>query len=223
MATNAMTPSTSIVATDRPRLPRLILYILPVLLGLSLWAYSAFKYDFTPKRFGVVVPSQIYRSGQLSPRMLKPTLQQYNIKTIVDFQGPKTDPDTAMDAEQQICKELNIEHHRFPLSGDGTGPIERYADALITIVTAQRANKPVLIHCSAGTQRTGAATAFYRLLIEKKPPAEAYAELTRYDWNPEKDAVLITYINDHLAELAQLLVTRGVIPEVPNPLPRIGP
>jgi protein tyrosine/serine phosphatase len=216
-----MTSATSIVAT--PRKPRVVLYLVPVLLGLSLWAYSAFKYDFTPKRFGVVVPGQIYRSGQLSPRMLKPTLQEHNIRVIVDFQGEKADHDPAMDAEQQVCKDLNIEHHRLPLSGDGTGPIARYADALTTIVAAQRANKPVLIHCSAGTQRTGAATAFYRLLIEKKSPQEAYAELTKYDWNPEKDAILITYINDHLAELAQTLVTRGVVTEVPNPLPRIGP
>ncbi len=214
-----MPVATSIVAHRRSR-P--VLLLIPLVVGLCIWAYSAIRHDFSPKRFGVVVPGSLYRSGQLSPRMIKPTLERYSIKVIVDFQGPK-DQSSAIEAELVACKELGVEHHFYPLSGDGTGPIERYADALTTIVETQRASKPVLIHCSAGTQRTGAAVAFYRMLVERKPASEAYEELSRYDWDPKKDTILIVYINDHIAELAQMLQSRGVIEQVPTPLPRIGP
>jgi len=37
-----------------------------VVIALAIWACVAFRYDFIPKRFGVVVPDVLYRSGQLS-------------------------------------------------------------------------------------------------------------------------------------------------------------
>jgi protein tyrosine phosphatase (PTP) superfamily phosphohydrolase (DUF442 family) len=204
--------------TANRRRPWLITIVIIVLLGGAAFFFDHFKYDFFPKRFGVVVPGEIYRSGQLSPRQLKPTLQSHNIKTVIDFQGEK-DQDPAMDNETQVCEDLGIDHRRFPLAGNGTGKIENYADALALIVQSQRDHKPILIHCSAGTQRTGAATAFFRLLIEHQSPQEAHKELAKFDWDPKHDAILVDYMNSHMRELADLLVQRHVIEKVPDPLP----
>jgi len=153
--------------------------------------------------------------------MIRPTLEQHKIQVVIDFQGSK-DTDPAQVAEQQACSAMHITHYRFPLAGDGTGDISHYADALAAIAQAQRDHKPVLMHCSAGTQRTGAATVFYRLLIQRASTPDAYDELLRYGADPhKKDAVLIQYVNGHMRELAQMLVDRHVIDAIPDPLPQL--
>ena len=143
-----------------------------------------------------------------------------NIKTIIDLQGEKED--ASQEAEQQAVHDLAIDYHRYPLSGDGTGKIENYASAIQTLVQSKNAGKPVLIHCSAGTQRTGVAVAYYRVLVENQPPSTAYSEMRQYAWNPTRDAKALQYLNDHMAELAQLLVDRGVIDHVPQPIPKLS-
>ncbi len=59
------------------------------------------------------------------------------------------------------------------------------------------------------------------MLVEKKSPSFAYAELLRYDWKDKPDQILLNYINSNMAKLAELLKEMGVIDEVPNPLPVI--
>jgi len=52
-------------------------------------------------------------------------------------------------------------------------------------------------------------------------PSFTYAELMRYDWKDKPDQILLNYINNNMAKLAELLKEMGVIDEVPNPLPVI--
>lgn len=195
--------------------------VILLILGSGVALFEAFKYEFTPKRFGVVDPGLVYRSGQISPRMIEPTLRKHGIRTVIDLQGLANGPVAERDAEQAAVRALGIDYHQYGLSGNGTGPIVRYADALQTLVASERAGRPVLVHCAAGTQRTGVAIAFYRVLVEKRPPAEAYAEMAEYQWSAKKDAIALDYINSHMGELAQLLVSRGVIDTVPEPLPQL--
>ena len=58
-----------------------------------------------------------------------------------------------------MCNQL------YKLEGDGSGDINFYAETIEHIVEAKEAEKPILVHCAAGTMRTGAAVAFYRLLV----------------------------------------------------------
>lgn len=163
------------------------------------------------------------RSGQISPRLIKTTLEQNRIRTIINLQSTDDRPDAVRDAEQDAARQLNIEYYRYPLKGDGTGEISRYADALQMLVSSRNAGKPVLIHCAAGAQRTGVAVAFYRVLVQNQLPADAYAEMKIYGWRPTKDTKALDYMNDHMGELARMLVERKVIPQVPDPLPQFQP
>lgn len=182
--------------------------------------WDSVKYRFIAKRWGVVVPGRVYRSGQLSRWMLEPMLARHNVGTIVDLQG--IDP-TSEDQEFEIkaAERLGVELLRFPLAGNGTGDIERYADAVQAIAERERAGQPVLVHCAAGSQRTGGVVAAYRLLVRGDSPEEAYAELERFNW--DADTPLVPFLNAQMRELAQRLVERGVIERVPEPLPQIGP
>jgi protein tyrosine/serine phosphatase len=188
----------------------------------AIWLHNSINQDDAmPKRWGVVEPGLIYRSGQSSAGLIRKILQEHNIAVIVDLAGDDS-ANKDQQAEKQAAAELGIKILRYRLQGNGTGDIENYARAIAAIVDARNNGKPVLVHCGAGAQRTGGVIACYRVLVEKKPPSFAYAEMMRYDWNPRKDKVLLTYINGHMAELASLLKQMRVIDQIPDPLPFIG-
>ena len=175
-----------------------------------------------PKQFGVVKEGQIYRSGQLSSSLVKRILLKYKIGVIVSLSGDSSG-DVDKDAERQAAAELGIERLIFPLSGNGTGDINNYARAVAAICEAQKKQKPVLVHCAAGAQRTGGVIAAYRLLVEKENAPFVLAEMMRYGWNPKRNVYLLPYLNSHMEELAMLLQQMDVIDHVPSSLPQIGP
>lgn len=189
--------------------------------GLSLW-FTVLRERFVPKQFGVVVPGEVYRSGQISKYLIQEVIDRYHIGTIIDLSG--LDPEFAdQQAEIAAAQSQGIRLCRFPLRGNGTGDIEHFADAVEALVQSQRSGVPVLVHCAAGAQRTGACVSFYRLLVRGDSPESVYQELTRYGWNPHKDGVLLDYVNSHMEQLATLLVERHVLDRVPPTLPVLKP
>ncbi len=192
-----------------------------IVIGLAVWVWFGFiKYRFVPKRFGVVVPGHIYRSGQISAPLVKKILTKYNIRVIVDLTSadPK-DPDKR--AEKQAAAELNIKVLRFTMSGNGTGDINDYANAVIAIANAEKQNLPVLVHCTAGAQRTGGVIAAYRLLVEKIDPNIVEDEIEKYGCAIDDRPVLRSFVNDNMAELATRLKQAGVIDQIPATMPQI--
>jgi protein tyrosine/serine phosphatase len=203
------------------KLPRwLRIAILAAIVGGGIWLWEKeLKDQIIPKRWGVVEQGGIYRSGQLSARLVKQVLKNHGIAVIVALTAV-TPGDKNQLAEEQAASELGIEVIRCPLKGNGTGDIACYAKAIAAIVDAKKAGKPVLVHCAAGSQRTGGIVACYRVLVEKRSPDFAYDELLHYDWHDKPDQILLTYINNNMKELARILVEMGVIDRIPDPLPK---
>jgi protein tyrosine phosphatase (PTP) superfamily phosphohydrolase (DUF442 family) len=195
---------------------------LAVVVATCIWVWDSFlEVRIIPKRFGVVEQGRIYRSGQLSATLVKKVLAKHNIRVIVDLGAHKPkNPD--QQAEKQAASELDIDILRFPLRGNGTGDVNEYARAITAIDSAEKNNKPVLVHCHAGTQRTGGVIAAYRLLKQKKDPTSVINELKQYDWDPKDNAVLLTYLDNNMPELAMLLKQKGVIGEIPSTLPKLS-
>jgi protein tyrosine/serine phosphatase len=196
------------------RRQRRVIAVLAVV-ALGVWGWDGFLKDrLIAKRWGVVVPGAVYRSGQISESLIKPMLEKNGIRVVVDLTGVEADS-PRQEAENRACEELGIEHLRFPLSGDGTGNITNYALALSAVRKAQAESKPVLVHCAAGSQRAGAAVYFYRTLIEQKSSDIAYEEMQEYDMRPSHDQALVDYINGNIAGLGGLLQQMGVVTQVP--------
>jgi hypothetical protein len=196
-------------------------WLVIVLIAGAIWAWEgAIKDHIIPKRFGVVKKGEIYRSGQLSCSLVRKTLVKHKIGVIVSLSGDSPG-DIDKDAERQAAAELGIERLIFPLSGDGTGDINNYAKAITAICKAQKDHKAVLVHCSAGAQRTGGVIATYRLLVEKKDVSFVLTEMMRYGWNPKRNTNLLPYLNNHMAELARLLHQMDVINHLPGSLPQL--
>lgn len=172
------------------------------------------------KRWGVVEPGLVYRSGRLPLNRAQAVLAENRICVLIDLTEPSPE-NRFQPKEREAAAALGIEYYNFPLRGDGTGDIKNYALAIATLHQARASGKTVLIHCAAGAQRTGGVVAAYRVLVEGRSPEAARAELERYGWKPGKDRMLLIYLNRNMARLAEQLLAMRVIEVVPQPLPAL--
>jgi protein tyrosine/serine phosphatase len=215
MSDEQTTPSRNI---QRRRLYPVLAGILIIGGGALVW-HHFLKDQLIPKRFGVVEPGLVYRSGRISARLIKKTLVKYKIGVIVDLVGDKK-TDVDQNAEKDAAAELNIKRMVLPLAGNGTGDVNNYALAIAAIVEAKRANTPILVHCGIGAQRTGGVIAAYQLLVNQKDVAPVLEELKCYGWKTT-DRALVPYLNSNMGQLAELLYQAHVIERIPSPLPQL--
>lgn len=187
--------------------------------GVAVWQH--YEDRLFPKNWGVVEDGRIYRSGMLHEALVESTLRKHGIRVVLSLTTEEARAD--QDAEREVTARLGIERVSLPLAGNGTGDVAVYAAALETIARARREGKPILVHCVAGAKRTGGVVATWRVLVEKKPPDKAYAEMVNYGCRQESNRELFRFLNDHMAELAALLVQKGIIDRAPQPPPRLGP
>ncbi len=185
--------------------------------GVGLWTY-VLRDRLIVKRWGTVTPGVVFRSGQISRFLILPTLQQHRIKHIICMTSPDS-LDADQQAELAAAKELGIDYKFLPLNGRGVGKVEHFTGAVTALAKNAKQGEPVLIHCHAGAQRTGGVVAAYRLLLEGRSPEFVIGELRRYGWNPNRDQVLIDFVNAHLKEAAVELVAAGCLEKIPQPLP----
>lgn len=185
--------------------------VLALGLGLTIWWYAGLRNRFYPDNFGVVEPGRIYRSAQISRYVLRKTLSQNHIGLIIDLAHEST-PDAL--AERQIAQEMGIERiDTFHLGGDGLGDPNSYPLAIEAIVRANRKDKAVLVHCSSGAQRTGGVIATYRILVEGRSEADAFAEAQRFHHSPHSNPLLFPFVEKHLPQWKAQLIAEHVLPE----------
>lgn len=211
-------------AVQQP-LPRKLLKLALILCaciaaGVLIWE-ELLEDRVVAKRFGVVEPGKIYRSGQISSYLIEPVLNENKIEKVIALNGSDLQK-PYLKTEVETAKKLHIDHQVLHLIGDGTGDVEDYAEAVAEIMRCEKAGKPVLVHCAAGAQRTGGVIAAYRMLVQKKTPEAAYQELLQYDWKPHKDQALIDYLNQNLTRLSLLLEEKIEWYEPPATIPVIG-
>lgn len=200
----------------------LVVVVLVVLtvIGTVIWRRVLMD-RYRSKRLAVVIPGQVYRSGQISIYRIEDDLKRLKIRRIVSLGG--YDPnDRQIVKEAEVARKLGITLHYHTLNGWGTGAISDYANALKEIQRARSAGEPVLVHCAAGTNRTGAAIAFYRMLVQGWSADRAMQEMTEYDFDPVANPRLLPYMNRHMKQLTEILVCDGVMDE-PAQIPRIEP
>jgi protein tyrosine phosphatase (PTP) superfamily phosphohydrolase (DUF442 family) len=180
-------------------LPRLLALAGLVAVGLLVWQY-AIKPNVIPKNFGVVEPGKLYRSGELTPAATKRVVEQNSIKTIIDLGAYDKDPAEETRA-RRTAEALGVERRVFRLEGDGRGNPNAYVEVLQ--IMSDPAKQPVLVHCSAGAQRTSACILLYRNIVQGKPFAETAHEAYAHRHNPGDNRELWPWLLDHHAAITQ--------------------
>jgi hypothetical protein len=175
-----------------------------------------------PRNWGVVIPGQLYRSGQLSEPLLESTLREHKIDLVVDLNQLPPTASADQHAEIAITNRLGVRHVRCELLGDGTGDPSSYIEALALIHEARRRGHRVLVHCTSGAQRAGGVVAIYQMLFLGADANEARDLMTKHGWRPNRDHAVVDYVDAHLPEIADALVARGVLASRPAQLPRLS-
>jgi protein tyrosine/serine phosphatase len=203
-------PSASAIAARRRRRWLVPTTAILIIAGLTVWWYASLHNQFFPDNFGIVEPGRIYRSAQISKRVLPRTLIDNNIKVIIDL---SQEDSSDAQAERKIAADLGVQRVVIPgLSGKGVGDPNAYTTAIKTIVESNRQGKAVLVHCQSGAQRTGGVIAVYRMLLEGKSEADAFAEAREFHHRDSQNPYLVPFVEKHLAEWKAQLAAEKITP-----------
>lgn len=143
--------------------------------------------EFVPLRFGVVEEGKLYRCGRATPGALARTIEEYGIRTVVDF-GAWEEGSVEEERERKTAAAMGVRRVVLRLEGDARGDPNMYVEALR--IVAEPKNRPVLFHCSAGTERTGCAVMMYRHVYQNVGLREAYLEAQAFDHSPTRNVHL---------------------------------
>lgn len=147
-------------------------------IGLAIVAlvfapYLAFLgYVAVQGNFHAITPGKAYRSGQLGGPALGKAIEQYGIKSIVNLRG--ADDARWYREEMRVSGQYKIKHYDIDLSSLRE-PKEADRRELEEIL--RTAPLPILIHCRVGADRTGLASAMWKVLAEGASKEEASKQL----------------------------------------------
>ncbi|MBI5640094.1 MAG: tyrosine-protein phosphatase [Nitrospirae bacterium] len=128
----------------------------------------AIYFLFFAERFDAVIPGKIYRSGGVSAGRLESLIKEYGIRTIINLTGSYREKEWYT-KEQEAARRNNVTHFTFNLSPHelpGFRAINRITELI------EKADKPVLIHCRRGADRTGLVSAIALSVEEDRPLVE---------------------------------------------------
>ncbi|UVK47883.1 dual specificity protein phosphatase family protein [Mesorhizobium sp. AR07] len=149
---------------------------------IAIWiASGAVALALTPaaaphinNNFHTLVEGEAYRSAQPMPEEIRSYFGQHKIATIMNLRGPS--PGSPWyDDELRTAKELGITHIDFAMSARR----ELTPQQVLQLVSIMKsAAKPLLIHCQAGADRTGLASALYMAEIAGQGEAASESQLS---------------------------------------------
>ena len=128
-----------------------------------------------PKRFAAVVEGRLYRCGQITPRQLEHVTREYEIRTVLSLLSPNA-PESV--TEREAAARLGLRWVNVPLPGNAASTPEDRQKIKATLFDPDAA--PLLVHCAAGTNRTGLAVGMYRLHQQGWTVAQVLEEMRRY-------------------------------------------
>lgn len=206
-AATAPTPAPARAARRKNPAPAIIAAVAAVALGVWIWD-DAIAPDLFPKRFHTVVEGQVYRSGKLTPAAMERVVRRHGIRTVVDLGA--YEPGTPGDQRQaRTAQALGVDRVRFNLVGDATGNPNYYVEALR--IMRDPARWPVLVHCGAGTERTGCVTILYREIEQGWDEERAFAEADDIGHSPTRNPKLRQVLEQWRAPIERALREGGPV------------
>lgn len=124
--------------------------------------------------FRAIEEARAYRSAQLDAETLQLVFDQYGIRTVVNLRGENAQEPWYQN-EVAATQKAGVTLVNIAMSADKLPS----RDTLLKLWdTFQTARYPILIHCQAGSDRTGAAAAIWRMEIRGDSRQAAATELS---------------------------------------------
>ncbi|MCL4478584.1 MAG: dual specificity protein phosphatase family protein [Deltaproteobacteria bacterium] len=139
---------------------------------VSLAGYA--WYETWQGNFHAITRNEAYRSAQLDKNELKHYIRRYNIKSIINLRAKRVN-EHWYKTEIEASKTYNVTHYDIPLSAEHEPDVQEINQLIHIFRIAQR---PVLMHCKAGADRSGLAAAIWKVIVDKEPKSEADDELS---------------------------------------------
>ena len=136
-----------------------------VIVLLTAIILPSLYYLFLSSKIYPVIESSIYRSAQLSDKALETIIKEKGIRTIINLRGKDADSSWYA-AESRMAGDMNVKLFDIRLLSD---ELPRYRKLAAILSILQNAEKPLLIHCKRGADRTGLVSAL-ALVLEQDPP-----------------------------------------------------
>jgi hypothetical protein len=121
----------------------------------------------------VVVPGQVYRSAQLSPHELKKLVQKYHLRTVVNLRGCCPGIDW-YEAESRATHALDVSQEDICFSA---GHLPSISEMRRLTEVLDESERPLVLHCKRGADRTGLAAAVFLLSQTETSLATAQRQL----------------------------------------------
>jgi protein tyrosine phosphatase (PTP) superfamily phosphohydrolase (DUF442 family) len=133
-----------------------------VLVGVALFAVTGFWLFRGPLfhgNFHTVIPNEVYRSSQLSPKVLERRIRELSLRSVINL---RTNEKTRswFKGEHGVAEAHGVDLHLIRLSVfmPPRGTLQELVHLLNT------ARRPLLLHCERGVERSGIASAVAVLL-----------------------------------------------------------
>jgi protein tyrosine phosphatase (PTP) superfamily phosphohydrolase (DUF442 family) len=125
--------------------------------------------------FHAVIDGAVYRCAQPSPEFLADVVRDHGIRTVLNLRGIGDGPlvDWYED-EAAACQALGLSQENLTFSAYRLPSVDEVRRLLEIL---DRSEKPILIHCRRGADRTGLASAIALLSMTDLPYADARAGL----------------------------------------------
>ncbi|MEC9282867.1 MAG: dual specificity protein phosphatase family protein [Bdellovibrionota bacterium] len=118
--------------------------------------------------FHEIDEARYYRSAQLSAKKFAKYVEKYGIKTVINLRGESSKQ--WFQEEKEILHKMNVSLHSIGMSARR---LPHREDLLKLLELFETAERPILVHCQGGADRTGEASALYQMLYMGKSKEQA--------------------------------------------------
>lgn len=152
------------------------------MLGVALMLIAAYiTFEMQTGNFHEVIQGEFYRAAQPEGAQLERYINGHGIKSVINLRGENANAPWYQE-EVATSKRLGVKHIDFRMKAARELTNEQ---AMELIEVMRNAPKPLLVHCRAGADRTGLASAIYVAAIAKGSEWDADYQLSlRYGHIP---------------------------------------
>jgi protein tyrosine phosphatase (PTP) superfamily phosphohydrolase (DUF442 family) len=148
--------------------------IRPVFLALTMVGAAVAWTLLVWSNFGVVIPGELYRSSQMTGAAVAAKVRDHRIKTVLNLRG--SHPESAWYRDERAAT-LDAGATQIDMPFSSCEWMSR-AQARALLEVLDSAERPILIHCFHGSERTGMVAAFAVLLRPGSTLEDAEAQFT---------------------------------------------